>query len=273
MQNKINATIIFLDKSAQIALNHKHNLQEFKAKLSKLLSLPDERISIYYNNVKLPEVFSGTIGDIVNDELRPLFIVKSEINRHDPIGSYHQRDFIHRVSIKCFPSRPEIFAIVDNFLNRNQLPRKYFSDNQANEIIISFDSSDTAFAFVKYMNMVKIKENLYRKIRVCMYLGINPLRLSKSINKPETSKSRNIEEKTDLSIKESNGLSVVDKSSIMRYKHNSIDMNSYKKQNQIDHGKQSLLLMIEKYNFREDNKSKWIAKKNFNNLQKRGSLY
>jgi len=70
-----------------------------------------------------------------------------------------------RVSIDFFPSRTEIYTLLDNFLETNQLKKDYESDNKGTGVEITFRNSDVAYDFVKFINYEKMTNPLYKKIR------------------------------------------------------------------------------------------------------------
>jgi len=73
-----------------------------------------------------------------------------------------------KVSIDFFPSRTEIYTLLDNFLEARGIKKDYDADNKGTGVEISFIDSDVAYDFVKFMNYEKISNPLYKKIRTNM---------------------------------------------------------------------------------------------------------
>lgn len=83
------------------------------------------------------------------------------------------KNLISKVSITNFPSRTEVFMLVDKYLEANGLSKQYFSENRENEIIIKFGNTNVAFDFIKHINNIKSKSNLYQKMKTSLYMDIN----------------------------------------------------------------------------------------------------
>ena len=73
--------------------------------------------------------------------------------------------FISRVIVENFPSRVELYQKLDKFISENNYPRDFTTDNKDNIVHFIFKNPDTAFEFVKYLNMEKMKNPLYAKLK------------------------------------------------------------------------------------------------------------
>ena len=73
--------------------------------------------------------------------------------------------FISRVIVENFPSRVELYQKLDNFISENNYPRDFTTDNKDNIVHFIFKNPDTAFEFVKYLNMEKMRNPLYAKLK------------------------------------------------------------------------------------------------------------
>jgi hypothetical protein len=181
--------------------------------------------SFYYNNVKIPDYFNSSVGELFKyskEDETPVIIAKSNTessnnqvkckksssptknnyekinnnkvnhdldkkrnNNNNQVGldgllnnptnsnnNLDEKDLITKVSITSFPSRTEVFLLVDKFLEAHNLSKQYFSENRENEIIVKFDSSTIAFDFIKFVNNIKSQSGLYQKMKTSMYIGV-----------------------------------------------------------------------------------------------------
>jgi len=69
------------------------------------------------------------------------------------------------VSIEYFPSRAEVYSMLDNFLESNHIKKEYESNNKGTGIEITFHNPDIAYEFVKFINFEKINNPLYKKVK------------------------------------------------------------------------------------------------------------
>lgn len=99
-------------------------------------------------------------------------VLNNSINASDK-REILEKKFISKVSITSFPSRTEVFMLIDKFLETNNLSKQYFSENKDNEIIVKFDDTSIAFDFIKYINQIKSQSHLYSKIKTSMFLDID----------------------------------------------------------------------------------------------------
>ena len=71
-----------------------------------------------------------------------------------------------KAKIENFPSRNELLQILSNFIEKNQLDDKCCrTSNGDNIITVSFKNSNICFDFVKELNILKLTNSLYSKIR------------------------------------------------------------------------------------------------------------
>jgi len=70
-----------------------------------------------------------------------------------------------RVIIEHAPSRAEIFTILNKFLENKNSKQEFVADNKGNKIDICFNNPDIAFEFIKQINVEKVSNPLYCKVK------------------------------------------------------------------------------------------------------------
>ena len=68
------------------------------------------------------------------------------------------------VLIENFPSRTEVYELVDNYLKENGYPSNYKSRNKDNLITFYFFEENAALGLVKWFNIEKIKNKIYHNL-------------------------------------------------------------------------------------------------------------
>ena len=115
------------------------------------------------------------------------------------------------ITVENFPSRSELYEIVDEHLLHSGLPRHYKSKNSDSILKFIFDEEDTALSVFKRINLQKIENPLYRntlaiftieqrkpfhigaksssqlKVKLSPFNSLNSSRISKKKNKLTTS--------------------------------------------------------------------------------------
>ena len=76
-----------------------------------------------------------------------------------------QELFVTRVIVESFPSRVELYQKLDKFISDNNYPKDFSADNKDNIVQFIFKNPDHAFEFVKYLNIEKIKNPIYAKLK------------------------------------------------------------------------------------------------------------
>jgi hypothetical protein len=76
-----------------------------------------------------------------------------------------QELFVSRVIVENFPSRVELYQILDKFISDNKYAKDYTADNKDNIVQFIFKNPDHAFEFVKHLNMEKMKNPIYSKLK------------------------------------------------------------------------------------------------------------
>lgn len=100
--------------------------------------------------------------------------------------SNSQEMFITRVVVENFPSRVELFQKLDNFVKENKLPRDFSTDNKDSIVYFIFKNPDTAFEFVKFLNMEKLTNPLYAKLKTNIVVDAKKDLTNKKKNLPSS---------------------------------------------------------------------------------------
>jgi hypothetical protein len=77
----------------------------------------------------------------------------------------NQEFFVSRVIVENFPSRVELYQMLDKFISDNKYGKDYTADNKDNIVQFIFKNPDHAFEFVKHLNMEKMKNPIYAKLK------------------------------------------------------------------------------------------------------------
>jgi hypothetical protein len=104
---------------------------------------------------------------------------------------------ITRVIIENFPSRVEIYQKLDTFIANNNFKKDYTGDNKDSVIIFKFKNPDVAFEFVKFLNLEKLKNPIYSKLKTNIAIDTKKDKIAKSPSPQRTaplSKNKNIKE-------------------------------------------------------------------------------
>ena len=212
------------------------------------------------------------------------------------------------ITVENFPSRSELYEIVDEHLLQSWFSRNYKSKNSDNLLKFIFDEEDAALSVLKRINLQKIENPLYRnttavftieqrkpshigaqsssqlKVKLSPFSLLNSSRISK--------KKATAYGKADRSYNHIHLLDITSKAGIIttaspyltedeKYVNKLKEMkkkNISKKQFRLYFGKATINknTMIKNYvvltpttetalthKFREENKAKWVGKKNF----------
>ena len=76
-----------------------------------------------------------------------------------------QELFVTRVIVENFPSRVELYQKLDKFISDNNYAKDFTADNKDNIVQFIFKNPDHAFEFVKCLNIEKIKNPIYAKLK------------------------------------------------------------------------------------------------------------
>ena len=101
--------------------------------------------------------------------------------------------FITRVIVENFPSRVELYQKLDKFITENNFTKDYTADNKDNIVQFIFKNPDYAFEFVKFLNLEKIKNPLYSKLKTNILVDTKKESKPKSLISPKNVK-KNLKE-------------------------------------------------------------------------------
>jgi hypothetical protein len=101
---------------------------------------------------------------------------KNIINESNNISSLSPR-IITRVLIELFPSRQELFSMIDSFVESKGYSKKYKGYNKGASIELEFEEDDAGYEFIKHLNIIKLKNHLYSKCKAKLIMETKkPLR-------------------------------------------------------------------------------------------------
>ena len=99
-------------------------------------------------------------------EKKPLTIKEPSSKELNPSTDPSKAIIPCKAKIENFPSRNELLQILSDFIEKNQLDDKCCrTSNGDNIITVSFKNSNICFDFVKELNILKLTNSLYSKIR------------------------------------------------------------------------------------------------------------
>lgn len=72
------------------------------------------------------------------------------------------------VSVENFPSRVELYKLIDNILKESGMPLSYRVENKDNSLKFFFSSSESALEVIKKLNEEKMSNKYYNKLMVAL---------------------------------------------------------------------------------------------------------
>jgi len=101
-----------------------------------------------------------------------------------------------KVIVDNFPSRPEFYSILEKFVDSKHAQGDCSQKTTATGVEISFKNPDLAYDFLKHINLEKVKNPLYSKIRTNLVLDVK--KVSK-VSPKKTHKLQTTENSLDVS--------------------------------------------------------------------------
>ena len=225
LQNKINYKIykinfVFFGEDYSITLKENNTMLNLRKKISKLLNLNMNQLSIfYYKGYEISDDYNDTsIKDYFyfpKNKSRPLLIVKLKQNKHNSLSKSHNNSveyFNHdnKVKIYNYPSTVEsnygsemkidIYSLLNRFFYKNYLKTDFhiekftdINDNNENNInyIIGFTSPDIAFDFNRYMNTLKLSNAIFKDIKIQLLLSKKKIKTKKTEDSEKNERKQN----------------------------------------------------------------------------------
>lgn len=81
--------------------------------------------------------------------------------------------FRSRVMVEHFPSRVELYELLNKFITSNNYTKDYTCDNKDNCVNFTFKNPDISFEFIKMLNLEKLKNPLYIKLKTSLLIDAN----------------------------------------------------------------------------------------------------
>lgn len=215
-------------------------------------------------------------------EKQPLTVKKTKTVEDEPVTDPSKAIIPCKAKIEFFPSRNELLQHLTDFIGRNQYSESSYKVSNGDNIInITFKNSNICFEFVKELNVLKMTNSLYSKIRIDIVFDFKSPKKHYETNKTVSSSSVKKTKKNYLSAKTPLLISepyidqyklnyqeyVKGKSKWISPKGFLVHSNTEKNEELSEIGTY-VLRSPAKYNFnnfkfRDSDKNKWIDKKGF----------
>ena len=143
-------------------------LYDFAMLIAHKLKLNISEYNLIYNN-KPVNITNTAITQLIGDNHTPLFMLR---NKHytkyiNNSNSNNNDKYDIYVVIECFPSMNDLSERISLFMkNVNDNENEYDIESKYNWCKVMFSNRQTAFAFVQYLNTLKLHNKLYYKLRI-----------------------------------------------------------------------------------------------------------
>ena len=194
---KIN--FIFRNEDFSINLKENNKIINLRQKISKLLNIDADQLSIYYKDNEIQDSSDDIlIKDFFNfpkNKSRPLLLVKKKQNNvntlsnsqnnYDKFCIKYTLSYDNKVKISNYPSvidssidmKEDIYNILNTFFKENSLKIDFHCENfidkngNVNNYIIGFTAPDIAFDFNRYMNSLRLLNPAFKDIKIQILLS------------------------------------------------------------------------------------------------------
>ena len=194
---KIN--FIFRNEDFSINLKENNKIINLRQKISKLLNIEINQLSISYKDNEIPDSSNDiSIKDFFcfpKNKSRPLLLVKIKHNNYSSLLNSHSISNVYnlkytfghdnKVKISNYPSvvesdidaKEDIYNVLNNFFTENSIKSDFhcekFNDNNGNtnNYIIGFTTPDIAFDFNRYMNTLRLINPTFKDIKIQVLLS------------------------------------------------------------------------------------------------------
>jgi len=102
----------------------------------------------------------------IKNKERPNRILEENI----PKLQFTEPEVITSVLVENFPSRQEIFDMIEDFFDEYNLDRDFKTNNRGLSLEIYFKTMNIGYDFIKYFNLEKLKNPLYKKSKASILL-------------------------------------------------------------------------------------------------------
>ena len=196
-------TIIFIYKKDFNTLIVRTSIKIIRIKtlISEKLNLKMEKFNlIYNNNVISIEDYNKRLNEIINFnslKKKPVFIIKKILNISEK-NDLFLSDLPYKIKIENYPEianvkttfKDELNFIVKDFFKKLKINEIYLCEKIAkNTYLVSFNSSNLAFDFSRYMHVIKNRNLLFKNIIIKILL--NNIKKNVGINKNNSSSKIN----------------------------------------------------------------------------------
>jgi hypothetical protein len=136
------------DIDSSISFDPTNKISVFKNLINLTQKINLDEYELFYGKKLIPWNEDRMIKDIIGKELVPLFHIKKKhtastiVKKLKPIESAKDiiadNSFKTKVIIDYFPSRVEIYTLLDRFYEENNLKKDYHIDHSGSSVEISF---------------------------------------------------------------------------------------------------------------------------------------
>ena len=148
-----------------LRFNFADNLKVLKNLIGNSQEIDLADYDIIYNNARITNSENKSINEIVGTDKSPVFVIRKKGTFVVILLEIDNR-FKNKVIIENFPSRTEIYSVIDDFMQSNAIPdTDYGVENKTSIIEVSFKLSDFMFKLMRYIKNIKSNNPIYSKLR------------------------------------------------------------------------------------------------------------
>lgn len=156
-------------QQSSILIDLSNTLSALKNIIALSTNTDVDEYNIVYLKMQIKNCDDKPLYQMFGQDKNPMIFFK----RKDPISKTTQQIDIKKVILtklvlSNYPSRQELFMLIDKFLDERKLPKAYQTDIKGASLVIMFEDGDVTFRFMKFLNNYKLTNSLYTNLQTKM---------------------------------------------------------------------------------------------------------
>jgi hypothetical protein len=162
----LNITVIYKKDKFHFSMNHKSTLNDLKEIITKKLNISLKKFEIFLNNSILKNDDNELIKELIKNSRFPIFEIKKKTKTFPFTSNLYLKKYPYKIIIDGINDLNDFKSQIDNFFEINLIYKDYICEYiSEGQYLIGFNSQNIIFDFKRFLQILQIKNNLYKNIK------------------------------------------------------------------------------------------------------------
>lgn len=162
----LNITVIYKKDKYNFTMNHKSTLSNLKEIISEKINNSINKYDIFLDNSIIINNDNELIKNIIKNSKFPIFEIKKKKKTFPYTSHLYFKKYNYKITVDGINDLDDFKSQIDIFFEDNLIYKDYICEYVSEgKYLIGFNSQNIIFDFKRFLQILQIKNNLYKNIK------------------------------------------------------------------------------------------------------------